>query len=416
MPEAPKKPLTIVSLVAENIKRLKVVRIEPTSSLVDVNGRNRQGKTSVLDSVWMALKGWDKDANPKPIREGQQAAKIRADLGEIIVVRNFKKTKTGEVTTSLDVHDAAGNSYNKPQTLLDSMVDALSIDPLEFERAKEREQFDIVKKLVPGVDFEAIAAADKNDRKLREEVGREMRQCASAAAAAAATIPADAPTEKVDEDTLGDELERALEHNNQVNIRTERRRNAEQRAAELRQKIIELAAEAADIESKIAQAEELPKLIDVEVLRAKQSEIRAANAWVDARTQQKNLQRKADDLQEKYEAFTAQIEEREAEKRKAIESAKLPVEGLEIGDGVVLLNGLPFQQASDAERLRASLALAMARNPQVRVIRVRDGGRLDSDAREVVEAMAAEHGFQIWCERVAEGEPVGVRIEDGEVR
>ncbi len=414
MPEAPKKPLTIVSLVAENIKRLKVVRIEPTSSLVDVNGRNRQGKTSVLDSVWMALKGWDKDANPKPIREGQQSAKIRADLGEIIVVRNFKKTKTGEVTTSLDVHDAAGNSYNKPQTLLDSMVDALSIDPLEFERAKEREQFDIVKKLVPGIDFEAMAAADKEDRKLREEIGRDMRRYS--AAADAITIPADAPTEKVDEDTLGDELERALEHNNQINIRVERREHAAAKAAELRQKIIELAAEAAEIEKKLAEAEELPKEIDVEVLRAKQSEVRAANAWVDKRAEQKTLHRKAIDLQERYEAYTAQIEEREEAKRKAIESAKLPVEGLEIGDGVVLLNGLPFQQASDAERLRASLALAMARNPQVRVIRVRDGGRLDSDAREIVEALAAEHGFQIWMERVAEGEPVGVRIEDGEVR
>ncbi len=414
MPKAPEHPLTIVSLVAENIKRLKAVRIEPTSALIDINGRNRQGKTSVLDSIWMALKGWDKNANPKPIREGQQSAKIKADLGEIVIIRNFKKTKAGEVTSSLDVLDASGNSFNKPQTLLDSMVDALSIDPLEFERANEREQFDIVKKLVPGVDFDAIAACDKEDRRLREETGRDLRRYV--AAADAIEIPADAPTEKVDEDTLGDELERALEHNNQINIRVERRAAAAAKAAELRQKIIELAAEAAEIEKKLAEAGDLPKEIDVEVLRARQSEIRAANAWVDKRAEQKSLRRKADGLQELYDAYTADIAKREESKREAIRHARLPVEGLEIGDGVVLLNGLPFQQASDAERLRASLALAMARNPQVRVIRVRDGGRLDSAARELVEVLAAEHGFQIWMERVAEGEPVGVRIEDGEVQ
>ena len=414
MPEAPKKPLTIVSLVAENIKRLKVVRVQPTSALVDVNGRNKQGKTSLLDSIWMALQGWDKATNPKPIREGQQTARIRADLGEIVVVRNFSKTKSGEVTSSLDVLDAEGNRYSKPQTLLDSMVDALSIDPLEFERAKERDQFEIVKKLVPGIDFDAMANADAKDREKRLIVGREITKLLGAIDSI--KVPADTPTERVDEEALADELERALESNNQRNIRVERREAAAAKAAAIREQIIKLAAEAAEIEGKLAVAEELPPEIDVEVLRAQQRDIRAKNELVDRALERKRLEKEADQKKEVHEALERSIAEREQAKRDAIAKAKLPVDGLEIGDGVILLNGLPFQQASDAERLRASLSIAMARNPQIRVIRVRDGGRLDSDAREIVETLAAEHGFQIWCERVAEGEPVGVRIEDGEVR
>lgn len=414
MPEAPKKPLTIVSLVAENIKRLKVVRVQPTSALVDVNGRNKQGKTSLLDSIWMALQGWDKAANPKPIREGQQTARIRADLGEIVVVRNFSKTKSGEVTSSLDVLDAEGNRYSKPQTLLDSMVDALSIDPLEFERAKERDQFEIVKKLVPGIDFDAMAAADAKDREKRLIVGREITKLLGAIDSI--KVPADTPTERVDEEALADELERALESNNQRNIRVERREAAAAKAAAIREQIIKLAAEAAEIEGKLAVAEELPPEIDVEVLRAQQRDIRAKNELVDRTLERKRLEKEADQKKEIHEALERSIEEREQAKRDAIAKAKLPVDGLEIGDGVILLNGLPFQQASDAERLRASLSIAMARSPQIRVIRVRDGGRFDSDAREVIESLAAEHGFQIWMERVAEGEPVGVRIEDGEVR
>ena len=61
----------IISLEAENIKRLKAVKIEPAGeNLVVVSGENAQGKTSVLDSIEMALAG-TRSVPDRPIREGK---------------------------------------------------------------------------------------------------------------------------------------------------------------------------------------------------------------------------------------------------------------------------------------------------------------------------------------------------------
>ena len=47
--------LKIIQLSAENVKRLIAVEIKPDGNLVQITGKNGQGKTSVLDSIWWAL-------------------------------------------------------------------------------------------------------------------------------------------------------------------------------------------------------------------------------------------------------------------------------------------------------------------------------------------------------------------------
>ena len=49
--------MQIVELRAENVKRLSAVTIRPTGPVVEITGKNEAGKSSVLDSIWMALGG-----------------------------------------------------------------------------------------------------------------------------------------------------------------------------------------------------------------------------------------------------------------------------------------------------------------------------------------------------------------------
>lgn len=79
-------------------------------------------------------------------------------------------------------------------------------------------------------------------------------------------------------------------------------------------------------------------------------------------------------------------------------------------------NGVPFVQASAAERLKVSVAMAMALNPELRVICIRDASLLDDDSKRALMALAEEHDYQIWYEVVGDGGEVGVVIEDGEVQ
>ena len=64
---------------------------------------------------------------------------------------------------------------------------------------------------------------------------------------------------------------------------------------------------------------------------------------------------------------------------------------------------------------RVSVAMAMALNPEVRVIRITDGSLLDSENLRVIGEMASAGDFQVWVERVDESGKVGITIEDGEV-
>jgi recombinational DNA repair ATPase RecF len=65
--ESRMEPLHIVELRSENFARLRAVAIRPDGPVVQITGRNAQGKTSVLNSIWTCLKG-RAVAPPQPIR------------------------------------------------------------------------------------------------------------------------------------------------------------------------------------------------------------------------------------------------------------------------------------------------------------------------------------------------------------
>jgi hypothetical protein len=109
------------------------------------------------------------------------------------------------------------------------------------------------------------------------------------------------------------------------------------------------------------------------------------------------------------------MDERTKTKTAAIAAAKMPIEGLALEGGRVLFKGIPLDQASSAEQLRVSTAIAMSSNPELRVIRIKDGSLLDPDGMTMLKGMAKENDFQIWIERVADSDPIAIVIEDGNV-
>jgi hypothetical protein len=81
----------------------------------------------------------------------------------------------------------------------------------------------------------------------------------------------------------------------------------------------------------------------------------------------------------------------------------------------VTLNGLPLEQASSAEQLRASVAIGLAMHPKLKVLLVRDGSLLDEQSLAMVAKMAEQAGGQVWLERVSKGAECSLVIEDGMV-
>jgi hypothetical protein len=163
-----------------------------------------------------------------------------------------------------------------------------------------------------------------------------------------------------------------------------------------------------------------PAPMDVAALRREVQEAQSTNQ---VREMQEHVrqarQRIADELAPaKLDAETLKqtISDAQLAKRAAIAAVTFPVDGLSLSEnGAVLYRGLPFEQASSAEQLRVSLGIAMAMNPKLRVLRVKDGSLLDEDSLKLIAGMVELADYQLWLERVDSSGRVGIVMHDGAV-
>lgn len=103
-------------------------------------------------------------------------------------------------------------------------------------------------------------------------------------------------------------------------------------------------------------------------------------------------------------------------REKILSEVDLPVEGLEVSEGIVYINKIPFSQISQAERLLVSAKLAMALKPGLSVMRITDGNSMDDDSFAKLKELVIENDFQLWIERVETTDSgIGYFFEDGEI-
>lgn len=388
----------IIRLEAANVKRIRAVEITPDGAVVLVTGRNAQGKSSVLDAIIYALGG--KDAIPEqPLRDGADAGYIKLDLGDIIVERTFTADNT-----YLKVRAAGTNAeYPTPQKLLDGLVGKIAFDPLAFARMKAKDQLTALLEVVDlgGLDLAKLAGDRQTLYERRTEANREIKRLKGALAtlphydeAPAAVVPAG-------------ELAQQVADGERINA--ERQRAADRLNAIARQ-ITDLKAEAETLTGVVAR-----EPVDVAALKdrlasaeADNDKARANGRYLVAVGEFDTAKAAADKLDDDLKAL-------DARKAAALAAATFPVAGLSFDDDQVFYDGRPLEQASSAELTRISTAVAMAANPKLKVILIKDGSLLDDENLRVIAEMAAANDYQVWIEKVDASGEVGVVIEDGMV-
>lgn len=426
--------MRILNLHAENIKRLVAVDITPDGDVVEITGRNGQGKTSVLDAIWFALAGGDAiKTQKKPLRAGQEKGEITVDIGDFIVNRKFR-AKDDTVTSSITVATRDGARFQRPQEILDSLMGKLSFDPLAFARMSAKHQLSQLRALVPDFDFEKMDADNAADFEARTDVNREIKRLQTMADTI--TVDPELPQDLPDRDSLFKEHTEALQHNAGVDrhhaeadqlrasqIRKEQFiQETEQQIADLekqlssrRVQIVEATGEISALHDKIEALGEPPEKIDLDQIRERMEVSRECEAAIQDRDRKRELLADIKTETERSHALTEQMDHRRRQARNAIEAAKLPVDGMELTADGLIVDEVPFNQLSDARQLQISIAVAAALNPKLRVIRVRDGSLLDSDSMQALRDLATENDVQVWIERVTDGGGPGVVIEDGTV-
>jgi hypothetical protein len=85
-----------------------------------------------------------------------------------------------------------------------------------------------------------------------------------------------------------------------------------------------------------------------------------------------------------------------------------------LGETGVTLDGLPFDQASGAQRIRTSVAIGGALNPGLRATLIKDGSGVDKDSLALLTQEAEKADLQVILETISTTGD-GILIVDGEV-
>ena len=162
----------ILNLLVENYKRIKLVEIPRKGRVTQITGKNGQGKTSALDSIWAALAG-KRGFPEKPVRKGAQKARIRVELDEFVITR----TITAAGSHTLLVETKKGVQMAGPQAVLDTLIGERTADPQAWVRMKPKEQADMLRQIAHcEVDFEAINQANARDYEERAALHRDVKR------------------------------------------------------------------------------------------------------------------------------------------------------------------------------------------------------------------------------------------------
>lgn len=397
--------MRIIQLKTENVKKVKAIEITPKTDVVIISGNNGQGKTSVLDSIWYALQGrTGLRGTPMPIRKGEKKASVTLTLDEFIVTRTW----TANNRSYLTVTNREGLTYNSPQELLDSFIGELTFDPLEFAQMKDKDQRQLLLKLAK-VDIDSL---DVKIDGLKEERRLQGQKVKLYEGERDTRDFSEIPTEEVDIHTLQSKIERAMDNNYDIERANNLIRSTSEDIHILQEKIKEK-------EKFLLVAKQESRgltFIPVDELKGKLDKALEINELVQAKNRNILSDKKREQAQEIYDNFTTRIGEVTVKKVKALEKAKMPIEGLSVNDTGVTYNDIPFSQLSSSEQLKVSLCIAMALNPKLRVIRITNGSLLDDVSMNTIKKYAKKEKYQIWVEKVDGSGTVGFYIEEGEVK
>jgi energy-coupling factor transporter ATP-binding protein EcfA2 len=422
----------IISLKAENIKRLSAISITPKGNVVTIGGKNAQGKSSILDAIAMAI-GGTKEIPDVPIRNGQSKAKIILETEEIVVKRTFTKEGGG----TLVIENKEGLRYTSPQEVLNKLTGKLTFDPLSFLSVSPEKQAEALRGLV-GLNFTAPKSKAKLLFDERTLVNRDIERCR----ALAETMPffKDAPREFVSTTDLVAEMDAAKKHNNaKFDLETKYEVSAEgldfaKKAAEfLRVSIAEMEAKLIADKKTLKDTEQCinERTVETEAARVALAafvstdlkpimEKLSGSALTNKQVQANQLRQDAlNSLAQKVansNNLTAQIDAIESDMSAQLAAAKFPVPGLSFTDAAVIFNGVPLGQASDAEKIRVAVAISAALNPKLKIMLARQGSLLDDDNLALLAKLAEEYDIQVWLEIVStDKKKCQIIISNGEV-
>lgn len=407
--------MKITSLQIENVKRVKALRLEPSpQGLTVIGGKNRQGKTSVLDAICAAL-GGQKKVPSNITRDGaMNPASIRVELSNGLIVERKGKN------AALTVTDSTGTKQG--QKLLDSFINHFALDLPAFMAASSKDKAHaLLDTLGIAVQLDELERKEKALYDERTAIGR----IADAKEKYAQELPEypDAPEEPLSISELIRQQQALLQrnakrqaHKDEINRLREQKQLWTERVEKAKEELAKAEEMLAIYSGKLADAEapEQTPMESTEELERNIAEHEAINAHVTANITKALAQDEAHQHRKQYDDLTQQIERLRLDRLALLDECNLPLPELTVVDGELVYRGQKWDCMSGSEQLRVSIAIAAAIKPESRFVLVDKLEQMDPETMNALNQWAQDHDLQVIATRVTTNpDECTIVIEDG---
>lgn len=411
----------ILGLQVENIRKLRAIDLRPgDDSIIEIAGKNGEGKSSLLESIQIALEGPTR-GDKNIVRHGEESGRVWTEIGQdgivdFIIERQFQDGKT-----TLKIKTETGQIVSSPVEFLRKKIGPGAVDVADFVDGKGAEAKKArVKRLAAacGLDLDKYNAKRRELFETRTDTNRELKRSKTQLQA---LLDTHGPIHRNKD--IPDEPQSVVEMSRNLEQLRKRRREYEGLADKLDSLNSEVQRLLQDLENKKSEIREIsakiqnaetPSVNEIEEAEKKISDVDEVNAKASLKRQMLELSTAVREGETKSGELSDRIEKIDKKFENTIADS-IDIPGLTLSEDGIFLNETPFENISDAEKIKVAIAVAVKQNPEIRVLFVTQASLLDSDSRALIQKLAEKHNFQVWEEIVAE-DGYEIIIEDGEIK
>ena len=393
--------LRLQRLTVNNLFGVKIVDIPLNGKGAVLFGKNKQGKTSTIKGLLCGI-GQLKDSNPVSNGEIKGSVVIETDKYDIT-----KEWKNGRPNWA--VKDKDGKRAGTPAELFKNFINDVTIAPHKFLNLPAKGKIKELCKTI-GFDLDNHEKIRKDIYDERTAVGRDVKK-AKGVLDALPKPEKDTPDEEISISELQAQLRqyqakhderREVSHKlSQANMKAD---GIDMEIKELKEKLASLEEERKEAskekETLLEQLREMPdynnQIADVS---QKMENLEGENRKVRHKKDFEKAQKEYEELEQEYSDKSDEILRLDQELLDALNSNDLP-EGLEIIDGELYMNKVPFDSLSTKEKLDLAMKIGMKAKANGEIyakILTMDISQYDPDERKIAIELANANGFDaIW--------------------
>lgn len=425
-------PLKVKAIDIQNIKNIDYINTT-FSDWVVVNWKNANGKTSFIDSIFLALKWsslyWMGTEPARIIKHGENKAVIslilRGEEKEITVERTFwKPTKSKPAgTNKLEAYFEDGSKVSQDQ--LKQLINVLTVDPLALDKLNVPDSI----KEVQAITWLDTSEIDKEITKAEEERKFEKQELSKLVALVDEStklgVPEEIKSVNINELLEVQEKFNGVRKNKDIleekkEIFKKAKHNVqyfEEQLAQAKKEMEEAKIDGKNFKESIEQAEFViveehgTEEANTEALKNAQETNEKASTYTNYLKQVKDR----DEVKKWVDSCEKEVQALRDKKIEMIKASKMP-DYMEVSQMYgVLVDGIEYKQLNTARKIEVAIDLVLISGSPLRVLNIEEGGELDFNTLSKVQDKVLEAGFQIFIQRAKVDEFGTVIINEGEL-